>query len=123
MAPASNFDSVSNTVCVMDASTRLGSSLVKRLLTNGYTVHAAIQNIHNGGHGEFLDACDMKRLKNFHLDPFDYHSIIDALKGCSGLFYSFEPPKDQSCTYDIVSIQVIVIVSEDDYYLSDNMRN
>ncbi|WMV51719.1 hypothetical protein MTR67_045104 [Solanum verrucosum] len=33
MAPASNFNSISNTVCVMDASTRLGSSLVKRLLT------------------------------------------------------------------------------------------
>ncbi|KAG5592572.1 hypothetical protein H5410_043086 [Solanum commersonii] len=73
MAPTLNFNSISNTVCVMDASTRLGSRLVKRLLTNGYMVHAAIQNIHNGGHGEFLDACDMKRIKNFHWDPFDYH--------------------------------------------------
>ncbi|KAM3397181.1 cinnamoyl-CoA reductase-like SNL6 [Capsicum galapagoense] len=104
MAPAS-FHGISNTVCVMDASTRLGSSLVKRLLARGYTVHAAIQNIHHGDHDEFLElsglgACDMKRLKNFHLDLFDYHSIVDALKGCSGLFYSFEPPKDHSCTYD-----------------------
>lgn len=106
MASTSNFDFISNTVCVMDASTRLGSSLVKRLLASGYTVHAAILNTHDGDHDEFLgssigvDACDMKRLKNFHLDPFDYHTIVDALKGCSGLFYSFEPPKDQSCTYD-----------------------
>lgn len=54
MAPTLNFNSVSNTVCVMDASTRLGSSLVKRLLTNGYTVHAATQNIHNGSFFYFL---------------------------------------------------------------------
>ncbi|CAN4128143.1 unnamed protein product [Withania somnifera] len=105
MSPAS-FHCIPNTVCVMDASTRLGSSLVKRLLARGYTVHAAIQNIHHGDHDEFLafndglGACDMRRLKIFHLDPFDYHSIVAALKGCSGLFYSFEPPKDHSCTCD-----------------------
>ncbi|MCD7451441.1 hypothetical protein HAX54_011848 [Datura stramonium] len=104
MAPAS-FHSMTNTVCVMDASTRLGSSLVKRLLARGYTVHAASQNIHDGDRDEFLafsDGLDMKRLKIFHSDPFDYHSIVDALKGCSGLFYSFEPPKDQS--YDVRSL-------------------
>ncbi|TQD94924.1 hypothetical protein C1H46_019470 [Malus baccata] len=35
-------------------------------------------------------SCDKKKLKVFNLDPFDYQSILDALKGHSGLFYSFE---------------------------------
>ncbi|TKY70029.1 Tetraketide alpha-pyrone reductase 1 [Spatholobus suberectus] len=38
---------------------------------------------------------DPNKLKVFRSDPFDYHSIIDALRGCSGLFYTFEPPLDQ----------------------------
>ena len=41
-----------------------------------------------------------KRLKVFRSDPFDYHSIVDAVKGCSGLFYNFEPPMDHP-TYDV----------------------
>ncbi|XP_050377451.1 cinnamoyl-CoA reductase-like SNL6 [Argentina anserina] len=84
----------STTVCVMDASGHLGSTLVWRLVQRGYTVHAALQS-----HGESkLDSVTFennKRLKIFHLDPFDYQSIVDALKGCSGLFYTFEPPQDQ----------------------------
>ena len=47
-----------------------------------------------------------KRLKIFHLDPFDYQSIVDALKGCSGLFYTFEPPQDQP-DYDVCSFYPI----------------
>lgn len=41
-----------------------------------------------------------KKLKIFRSDPFDYHSIVDALRGCSGLFYTFEPPQDQPI-YDV----------------------
>lgn len=48
MAPAS-YNCIFNTICVMDASTRLGTKLVKRLLKRGYTVHAAIQN-----HGKII---------------------------------------------------------------------
>lgn len=48
MAPAS-YDCIFNTICVMDASTLLGTKLVKRLLKRGYTVHAAVQN-----HGKIL---------------------------------------------------------------------
>lgn len=91
MAPS--FIQSSNTVCVLDASGQLGSALVERLLHKGYTVHAAVQQ-----HGELhLDAvsCDTGKLKIFNADPFDYHSLIDAIKGCSGLFYTFEPPNDQ----------------------------
>lgn len=43
-----------------------------------------------------------KKLKIFRADPFDYQSITDALKGCSGLFYAFEPPQDHPA-YDVNS--------------------
>ncbi|EXB64916.1 Bifunctional dihydroflavonol 4-reductase/flavanone 4-reductase [Morus notabilis] len=95
----------SSTVCVMDASGELGSSLVERLLQRGYTVHAVVQSGQNHGDDhdlKYLDGicCDEnKKLKVFHSDPFDYQSIIGALRGCSGLFYTFEPPQDQP-TYD-----------------------
>ncbi|OIT22355.1 PREDICTED: cinnamoyl-CoA reductase-like SNL6 isoform X2 [Nicotiana attenuata] len=99
MAPAS-YNCIFNIICVMDASSRLGTKLVKRLLNRGYTVHAAVQN-----HGESTLSlkgieCDKKKkLKIFESDPFDYHSLLAALKGCSGLFYSFHPPSDYP-TYD-----------------------
>lgn len=51
-----------------------------------------------------LSSCDHekknKRLRAFDTDPLDYHSILDALKGCSGLFYCFDPPSDRP-TYDV----------------------
>lgn len=95
-------------VCVMDASTQLGSSLVEGLLRRGYTVHAAVQG-HGGDHLQSSNrvAFENKKLKIFESDPFDYHSIINALKGCSGLFYSFEPPLDHS-TYDEYMAEVEV---------------
>ncbi|KAM7254055.1 hypothetical protein ACFE04_031737 [Oxalis oulophora] len=96
MAPAGD-ESVHRqfgTVCVMDASGRLGSGLIDCLLQRGYTVHAAVQN---HGEAQFNEVtCDhKKKLKVFNADPFDYQTIADALKGCSGLFYSYEPPQDQ----------------------------
>ncbi|KAJ6383891.1 hypothetical protein OIU78_027234 [Salix suchowensis] len=101
MATAASFDQTSRTVCVMDASGRLGSSIVHRLLQRGYSVHAAVQNHAAGKLSQSFEglSCNNKKLKVFHSDPFDYHSILDALKGCCGLFYSFEPPSDQP-TYD-----------------------
>ncbi|KAK7386655.1 hypothetical protein VNO78_26989 [Psophocarpus tetragonolobus] len=103
MAPS--FDHSANTVCVMDASGPLGTSLVQRLLQRGYNVHASVQS-----HGmEQLSgiSADTNRLMIFHSDPFDYHSITDALSGCSGLFYVFEPPQDHP-NYDeyIAAIEV-----------------
>ncbi|KAF8380708.1 hypothetical protein HHK36_028198 [Tetracentron sinense] len=93
MAPAS-LHPTAKTVCVMDASGRLGSTLVLRLLQRGYTVHAAVQT-----HGELVPlkglSSENKNLRIFRSDPFDYQSIIDALKGCSAIFYSFEHPQDQ----------------------------
>ncbi|KAE8055635.1 hypothetical protein FH972_012463 [Carpinus fangiana] len=105
MAPAS-FHHTSNAVCVMDASGRLGSTIVLRLLQRGYTVHAAVQH-HDESQFSGLSCDHSKKLKIFRSDPFDYQSIIHALKGCSGLFYSFEPPQDQP-TYDEFMLEVEV---------------
>ncbi|RDX60292.1 Cinnamoyl-CoA reductase-like SNL6 [Mucuna pruriens] len=92
MAPS--FDITTHTVCVMDASGQLGLALVQRLLQRGYTVHASVQKY--GDENLFKGiSTDPSKLKLFRSDPFDYHSIIDALRGCSGLFYTFEPPLDQ----------------------------
>ncbi|XP_057448641.1 cinnamoyl-CoA reductase-like SNL6 [Lotus japonicus] len=93
MAPS--FDISTHTVCVMDASGQLGFRLVQKLLQRGYTVHASIQKY--GVDKEMFNeiSADSDKLKVFRSDPFDYHSLIDALKGCSGLFYTFEPPFDQ----------------------------
>ncbi|TYG58199.1 hypothetical protein ES288_D08G203300v1 [Gossypium darwinii] len=104
MAPASFHH---EKVCVMDASGRLGSTLVERLLERGYIVHAAVQ-----GHVDDLKLNGVatereKKLKVFHADPFDYQSITDALKGCSGLFYAFEPPQDHPA-YDEYMVEVEV---------------
>ncbi|KAK1306948.1 Tetraketide alpha-pyrone reductase 2 [Acorus calamus] len=41
-------------------------------------------------------------------DPFDYTSIIDAMKDCSGLFYTFEPLQDQQPSYDEFAAEVEV---------------
>lgn len=97
MAPASLQD-LSHKVCVMDASGRVGACLVHMLLKRGYIVHAAVQN--KGDLVSFSGTANQnKRLRIFQSDPFDYHSIVEALKGCSGLFYTFELPKEHS-TYD-----------------------
>ncbi|XP_057464199.1 cinnamoyl-CoA reductase 1-like [Actinidia eriantha] len=100
-------------VCVMDASGRVGSNLVQQLLLRGYTVHAALHTPPSRFHGEVqclegLSSCDdKKRLRVFHSDPLDYHSILDALRGCSGLFYCFEPLPDHP-TYDELMAEVEV---------------
>lgn len=45
---------------------------------------------------------DSKKLRVIHADPLDYRSIVEAMDGCCGLFYSFEPPSDQ-LTYSVCS--------------------
>ncbi|KAJ1296108.1 hypothetical protein BS78_01G273600 [Paspalum vaginatum] len=107
-------------VCVMDAAGPLGHALVDRLLRRGYTVHAATY----GGRGEEEeddeaagallkrlscgggDACG-HRLKVFRADPFDYHAIADAVRGCAGVFCMFNTPDDQAqCDEAMVETEV-----------------
>ncbi|OVA02919.1 3-beta hydroxysteroid dehydrogenase/isomerase [Macleaya cordata] len=106
MAPAS-LHQTSKRVCVMDASGRLGSSLVERLLQRGYMVNAAVCTHGNLQPLKGLNCDTNKNLRIFESDPFDYQSIINALKGCSALFYTFEPPEEQP-TFDEFMAEVEV---------------
>lgn len=106
MAPACAHPA-SKAVCVMDASGRFGSSLVETLIHRGYTVHAALCNHGDLNVGKGLTAEAKKRLKVFQSDFYDYHSIVDAMKGCSGLFYNFEAPKDE-IVYDEYMVEMEV---------------
>nr|APG32496.1 putative cinnamoyl-CoA reductase 1 [Freesia hybrid cultivar] len=106
MAPASTIHDA-KAVCVMDASGRLGKSLVESLLQIGYTVHASLFNNVDFCEPKGLSAEMRRRLKVFRSDPFDYHSIVDAVKGCSGLFYTFETPQDEP-DYDEFMVELEV---------------
>ncbi|KAJ9547431.1 hypothetical protein OSB04_019974 [Centaurea solstitialis] len=107
MAPSVEVDDASSSsssssswkrVCVMDAGGCLGSALVDSLHQRGYFVHAAI-NAHVKMQSMEKTFGEKKKVKLFHTDPLDYHSIVEALQGCCGLFYSFETPPDQP-SYD-----------------------
>jgi hypothetical protein len=102
-------------VCVMDAAGPLGHALVDRLLRRGYTVHAATYGRGEEGDEEEESAAAAAaallehlsrsggggdayghRLKVFRADPFDYHAIADAVRGCAGVFCMFNTPDDQA---------------------------
>ncbi|CAN6486641.1 unnamed protein product [Victoria cruziana] len=106
MAPAAD-PAAPKSVCVMDASGYLGSRIVSHLLRKGYAVHAAVNN---GAELEFLQSLAVENSKNltmYSCDPLDYQSIVDAVRGCCGLFYAFEPPHYQP-TYDELMMEVEV---------------
>lgn len=91
----SDFDQQKPTVCVLDASTYVGFWILKGLLSNGYTVHAAIQK--NGEKEIVKRIREMEekeeKLVVFTIDILDYQSILVALKDCSGLFCSLDSPE------------------------------
>jgi len=117
MCPGS-VESAGKSVCVMDAAGPLGHALVDRLLRRGYTVHAATYASGGGDEREeeeeeeeeeeaaallsHLSSCGgdvdayRHRLKVFRADPFDYHAIADAVRGCAGVFCMFNTPDDQA---------------------------
>ncbi|XP_020577371.1 cinnamoyl-CoA reductase-like SNL6 [Phalaenopsis equestris] len=99
MAPAAISHHSPKTVCVMDSSSRLGAALVDRLLHRGYTVHAAAF--------ARVDATktawsENKQVRVFRADPLDYNSIAGAIRGCSGLFYTF----DGESNYDEFMVEI-----------------
>ncbi|CAN1786108.1 Cinnamoyl-CoA reductase-like SNL6 [Linum perenne] len=91
----------------MDASGRLGSALVRKLLLRGYAVHAAVQSSGDNSNSSKTKNKKKKMLRVFEIDVFDYHTIMDALKGCTALFYTFEPPSDH-LIYDELMAEVEV---------------
>lgn len=82
---------IGNTVCVTDASSYVGSRIVRRLLEGGYIVHAFLR-YDNTGEAEDLIVLREERLRIFR-NP---NRIMDALRGCFGLFYNFQRPPFES---------------------------
>ncbi|XP_077236752.1 cinnamoyl-CoA reductase-like SNL6 [Tasmannia lanceolata] len=81
-------------VCVLDASSYVGFWIVKGLLNRGYTVRAAVQNNRETEIMRKIREMDRveERLVVFDVDVLDYHSIIEALKGCCALFCCLDNP-------------------------------
>ncbi|PSS08211.1 Cinnamoyl-CoA reductase-like [Actinidia chinensis var. chinensis] len=83
-----NMDQEKLTVCVLDASTYVGFWVLKGLLSKGYPVHAAIQK--NGETEIVKKIRDMEGIEEklvvSTVDVLDYHSILEAVKGCCALF-------------------------------------
>ncbi|XP_022888097.1 cinnamoyl-CoA reductase-like SNL6 [Olea europaea var. sylvestris] len=81
-------------VCVVDASTYVGFWILKKLLIKGYRVHAAIQK--NGEKEIIKKITDLQKtekgLTTFTVDMLDYHSILEAVKGCCALFCCLDSP-------------------------------
>ncbi|XP_058227245.1 cinnamoyl-CoA reductase-like SNL6 isoform X2 [Rhododendron vialii] len=133
---ANGTDPEKPTVCVLDSSTYVGFWVLRGLLSNGYTVHAAVQingkisslslslslslSVHctvcvfrgqfcdtellleiefsmwvffwfDAGEAEIVKKIrDMEGIEEglvvYSVDVLDYHSILEALKGCCALF-------------------------------------
>ncbi|XP_057514188.1 cinnamoyl-CoA reductase-like SNL6 isoform X1 [Actinidia eriantha] len=83
-----NMDQEKLTVCVLDASTYVGFWVLKGLLSKGYPVHAAIQK--NAETEIVKKIRDMEGIEEklvvSTVDVLDYHSILEAVKGCCALF-------------------------------------
>lgn len=101
----------SKTLCVVDASTYVGLWIVRGLLLRGYDVHAA--TFQRGEESERVRRLmemgrTNKGLRIFAADLLDYHSITEALRGCSGLFYAFDQPDQNGSAYDDRMVEIEV---------------
>ncbi|XP_023515814.1 cinnamoyl-CoA reductase-like SNL6 [Cucurbita pepo subsp. pepo] len=82
------------TLCVLDASSYVGFWITKELLNRGYPVHAAVRKTGNPEIEKTIREMGevVKGLVVFPVDIMDYHSVLVALKGCSGLFCCMDTP-------------------------------
>ncbi|KAF8053373.1 hypothetical protein N665_1424s0014 [Sinapis alba] len=81
--------------CVLDASTYVGFWILKKLLSRGYSVHAAIRR---NGESEIeekireMEATEEK-LVVYDVDVLDYQSILVSLKTCNAVFCCLDSPE------------------------------
>ncbi|VVB10970.1 unnamed protein product [Arabis nemorensis] len=81
--------------CVLDASTYVGFWILKKLLSRGYSVHAAIRK---NGESEIekkireMEATEA-RLVVYDVDVLDYQTIVVSLKNCNAVFCCLDSPE------------------------------
>nr|CAB3497687.1 unnamed protein product [Digitaria exilis] len=94
---ASGEERKGETVMVTGASGFIGSTLVRRLLDRGYTVRAGLLNPDDKAETDHLVALagGEGRLSFFRCDLLDGAALLDAARGCSGIFHLASP-----CTVD-----------------------
>ncbi|XP_068330993.1 NADPH HC-toxin reductase 1-like [Pyrus communis] len=93
-------------VCVTGASSYLGSSLVKRLLEKGYTVHATLRNLGDPfkvGLVQSLPKAD-NRLKLFEADIYSPYDFEQAIQGCNYIFHLATPLQNEPKDYQFKDI-------------------
>ncbi|KAJ3683068.1 hypothetical protein LUZ60_013295 [Juncus effusus] len=80
-------------VCVTGASGYIGSSLVKKLLDKGYTVHATVRNIGDESKMGLLKSLpgSNSQLLLFEADIYDSTTFEPAIKGCEFVFLLATP--------------------------------
>ncbi|KAF8748234.1 hypothetical protein HU200_012976 [Digitaria exilis] len=87
------------TVMVTGASGFIGSTLVRCLLGCGYNVHAGVLNPDDKAKTDhLLGLAGDGRLRIFRCDLFDGAALLDAARGCSGVFHLASP-----CIVDAVT--------------------
>ncbi|XP_010417131.1 PREDICTED: cinnamoyl-CoA reductase-like SNL6 [Camelina sativa] len=81
--------------CVLDASTYVGFWILNRLLTKGYSVHAAIRKNGESMLEEKIRDMEAKeeRLEVYDVDVLDYQTILVALNNCNAVFCCLDNPE------------------------------
>ncbi|OMO64317.1 NAD-dependent epimerase/dehydratase [Corchorus capsularis] len=80
-------------VCVTGAAGFVASSLVKKLLEKGYTVHATLRNLNDSSKVELLKSLPEAdtRLVLFQADMYHPEEFEQAIQGCTFVFHVATP--------------------------------
>lgn len=81
-------------VCVTGATGYVAGWIVKRLLDEGFTVHAAVRQPDNKEKTKYLDALAEKApgtIKYYQSDLLEEGSYREAIEGCSVVFHTASP--------------------------------
>jgi GDP-D-mannose dehydratase len=88
-------DKSTSCCCVLDASTYVGFWILKKLLSRGYSVHAAIRRNGESEIEEMIREMETteERLVVYDVDVLDYQSILVSLKTCNVVFCCLDSPE------------------------------